>query len=85
MMNGCNVKLQQMKFLRINGCNLGLQKITEDVSFKILGIKFMANANAMIKANFEALIMTVKFMVQQHSIRNLNLIQKTWFFRTVVL
>jgi hypothetical protein len=63
------------KFLRINGCNLGPQKITEDVSLKILGIKCTANTNEMIKANFE----------EQHSIRNLNLIQKTWFANTFVL
>jgi hypothetical protein len=39
----------------------------------------MTNTNQIIKANFEALIMTMKFMVQQNSIRNINLIQKTWF------
>jgi Reverse transcriptase (RNA-dependent DNA polymerase) len=83
--SGATLSYSNSKFLRINGCHLGPQKITEDVSLKILGIKFMANTNQMIKANFEALIMTVKFMVQQNSIRNLNLIQKTWFANTFVL
>jgi hypothetical protein len=50
-----------------------------------MGLKFAANLNETTKINFDGLISTVKFMLRQHSIRNLNIIQKSWFANTFVL
>jgi hypothetical protein len=61
------------------------QNISESTTLKILGIRITENINTMINKNFEALIMSVNFLVHQHSIRNLNLIQKIWFANTFVL
>jgi exonuclease III len=83
--SGAVLNKTKSEFLRVNQCQIGPQLITENSSIKILGLKFSTNLNATIKLNFENLTSTIKFMLRQNSIRNLNLIQKVWFANTFVL
>jgi exonuclease III len=83
--SGAMLNFNKSQFLRINNCNLGPQKIIESAVLKILGCRFTENINTMINNNYEALMMSVNFIIHQHSIRNLNLIQKIWFANTFVL
>jgi hypothetical protein len=82
---GALLNLAKSAFLRLNNCTIGPQRITESMELKILGVKFTPNISTMININFERLTANVKFMTQQSSIRNLNLIQKVWFVNTFVL
>jgi Reverse transcriptase (RNA-dependent DNA polymerase) len=52
--SGATLSYKKSKFLRINECQLGPQKIAEEKSLTILGIVFSAKINDAINANFEA-------------------------------
>jgi Reverse transcriptase (RNA-dependent DNA polymerase) len=83
--SGASLNLIKSGFLRLNNCKIGPQPIAENFVLKILGMKFATSLNDMIKTNYESLTSTIKFMLRQNSIRNLNIIQKTWFANTFVL
>jgi exonuclease III len=83
--SGSSLNINKSVFMRLNNCNLGVQHIPEVESLKILGIKFRRNLNDTVKENYDSLIQTVKFIIRNNSIRNLNLIQKVWTINTFIL
>jgi Reverse transcriptase (RNA-dependent DNA polymerase) len=83
--SGANLNTAKSAFMRLNDCKFGPQQITEKDKLKILGVKFAVSLTETTNINFEALTSSVKHMLRQHSIRNLNVIQKVWFANTFVL
>lgn len=56
--------------------------IKESDQIKILGVLVNRTLSQMIDVNYEKLINDIQFLLQLHSVRNLNLIEKTWLLNT---
>jgi exonuclease III len=83
--SGAKINLNKSAFLRINECKIGPQLIAETEKLKILGFFFCKKLRDLVNANYDKLIQTINFLINQNSRRNLNLIQKIWVANTFML
>ena len=79
------LNIVKSKFIRFNNCNSGPHQIEEVDYLKILGVKLYTNYNAIIETNYTDLISKIKYIVNLHQRRNLNIFQKTIIINTLLL
>lgn len=79
------VNVDKSAYMRFNRCVLGPQQIPEVNCLKILGVQFSSKVASVINNNYDRIIQNVKRILQVHSIRNLNLWEKSWFINAFVL
>jgi hypothetical protein len=79
------VNYQKSSFLRISKCKSGPQLMREDSKLKVLGFLFGTDLKKTTADNYERIINTINFMINQNCRRNLNLVQKVWFSITFIV
>jgi Reverse transcriptase (RNA-dependent DNA polymerase) len=80
-----NAKLnfQKSSFMRINNCAIGPQLIEERDCLKILGFTLFSDLKITTGKNYEKLFNNINYMINLHQRRNLNFIQKIWFYEYI--
>lgn len=81
------IKLNYNKsvFLRLNKCTLGPQLIHEVDVVKILGIEITCTISTVVNLNYDRIIRNAKHVLKMHSLRNLNLIERSWLINAFIL
>jgi hypothetical protein len=83
--SNAKINYQKSSFLRINKCKLNPQFMREDSKLKALGFIFGTDLKKTTADNYEKIINTIHFMINQNFRRNLNLVQKVWVSNTFIL
>jgi hypothetical protein len=74
--SNAKVNYQKSSFLGISKCKLGPQLMKEDRKLKVLGFIFGTDLKKTTADNYERIINTINFMINQNCRRNFNLVQK---------
>lgn len=79
------LNVRKSRFMRLNNCRTGPHLLTEVNSLKILGVEIFQNFNDTVNFNYSKIIQSIKFLIQIHQKRNLNIFQKTWILNHLIL
>lgn len=79
------INLTKSTYMRFNQVKVGPQKIKEVDCLKILGITFYRSWYLTVNSNYDTVVNNIKFCLNKHYVRKLNLYQKCWILNTFIL
>jgi hypothetical protein len=85
--SNAKVNYQKSSFLRINKCNLGPQLMREDSKLKVLGFIFGTDLKKTSADNYERIINTINFMINQNcrrKVSNTFILAKLWYISQIM-